>query len=294
MNVNRLSTGHLLMFCTDTRRSEKHRSTLQRIVLGVLLSSLLLSSHLFAADSEADNNQKTVLIGTGDWPPYVDAQRADAGILARMIAAIFAKAGYQTQFVFYPWDRNVYLLRKGTLDAVMPYVCSPERQVFSLCSDPVAESNIVLFHRKDKAFDWKTFNDIEPHLIAVTQGYFYSDEFSQAREEGRLTLEQSSVEYRGMQLVLANRADLFPQDQAVGQNLLKKNFTPEEQAQITSHPKPLAANLLGLLFGKDERGRQLRQAFNAELAVMRKNGELQRMQKALESGTADSWKPAAL
>ena len=54
------------------------------------------------------------------------------------------------------------------------------------------------------------------------------------------------------------------------------------------------AVLLGLLFGKDERGRQLRQAFNAELAVMRKNGELQRMQKALESGTADSWKPAAL
>jgi polar amino acid transport system substrate-binding protein len=282
------------MFCTDSFKSERRSRALPLIKCGLLLSILLLSSNLFAASSEveAGSIEKTVLIGTGDWPPYVDQQSPDAGILARMITAIFAKAGYQTKFVFYPWDRNVYLLRKGTIDAVMPYVCSPERQEFSLCSDPIAESNIVLFHHKDKAFDWKQFSDIEPYLIAVTQGYFYSDDFSRAREEGRLTLEQSSVEYRGMQLILAKRADLFPQDQAVGQSLLKKNFTTQDQAQITSHPKPLAANLLGLLFGKDERGQELRKAFNAELAVMRKNGELQRMQKALESGMADSWKPA--
>lgn len=260
----------------------------------LLMLACLMPSGLMAASSDVQSgsNERTVLIGTGDWQPYVDEQRPDAGIMARMITAIFAKAGYQTKFAFYPWDRNVYLLRKGTIDAVMPYVCSPERQEFSLCSDPVAESNIVLFHRKDKAFDWKQFSDLESYLIAVTQGYFYSDDFSRAREEGRLQLEQSSIEYRGMQLVLAQRADLFPQDLAVGQSLLKKNFTPQEQAQITSHPKPLAANLLGLLFAKDDRGRELRNAFNAELAVMRKNGELQRMQNALESGAADSWKPA--
>lgn len=275
-----------------SRPAAQHRRLWPRITLCACLGLWLLASPLMAAETEPDRAAKTVLIGTGDWPPYVDQNSPDAGILARMIKAIFAKAGYEARFVFYPWDRNVYLLRKGTIDAVMPYVCSPERQAFSLCSDPVAESNIVLFHRKDKAFDWKTFNDLEPYLIAVTQGYFYSDEFSRAREEGRLTLEQSSVEYRGLQLVLANRADLFPQDQAVGQSLLRKNFTAPEQAQITSHPKPLAANLLGLLFGKDERGQQLRQVFNAELALMRKSGELQRMQKALDSGMADSWKPA--
>ncbi len=257
----------------------------------LMLLALLFSASLMAADATtpASESDKTIMIGTGDWPPYVDETRPDAGAMGRLISAIFARAGYKVQYFFYPWDRDLYLLRKGELDAVMPYVCSQERQVFSLCGKPLVRSQIVLFHRKDKAFDWKQFSDIQPYLIAVTQGYFYSNDFSKARDEGLLKLEQSSLEYRGIQLLLADRADLHPQDRAVGYNLLKKNFDVVQQGLLTHHPKPLAENQLSLLFRKDPRGKQLRKAFEAAV----RPAELKTLQRALDSGAADNWQPSA-
>lgn len=72
----------------------------------LVLASLMLSGLVSAAEP-------VVRIGTGDWVPYVDQHRADGGALARLISAVFAAAGYQVEFSFYPWDRNVRMLQQG-------------------------------------------------------------------------------------------------------------------------------------------------------------------------------------
>lgn len=72
----------------------------------LLLASLMLSGLVSAAEP-------VVRIGTGDWVPYVDQHRADGGALVRLVRAVYAAAGYQVEFSFYPWDRNVRMLQQG-------------------------------------------------------------------------------------------------------------------------------------------------------------------------------------
>jgi polar amino acid transport system substrate-binding protein len=95
-----------------------HVRTACRALGGLLLIVFAL------AFSPAGMAQPTVLIGTGNWVPYVDQHSSDQGAMARLIRAVFAEAGYRVEFLFYPWDRNVLKLQQGTLDAIMPYICT--------------------------------------------------------------------------------------------------------------------------------------------------------------------------
>ncbi|SED64211.1 substrate-binding periplasmic protein [Pseudomonas anguilliseptica] len=235
--------------------------------------------------------EQLVRIGTGDWSPYVEQQRADAGPLGRLISAVFRRAGYRVEYHYYPWVRGVHLLKTGQLDVLMPYICNPERQQFSLCSAPLLRSEAVVFHLRDKAFSWQQFRDFEAYTIALTKGYSYGPGFDAARQSLALNIQESSKEDVGMRLLLAGRVDVHLQDRAVGYAMLRRLFTAEEQQRIVHDPKPVSREQLGLLFRKNASGEQLRQAFDAALRPLQENGELQRLQEMLERGEAAAWEP---
>jgi polar amino acid transport system substrate-binding protein len=268
------------------------RRTLNSCCLLMLLSLSLGAQAAPPAllDSAAADPQ-VVLIGTGEWTPYVEQSRSDAGPTGRLISAVFARAGYRVEYFFYPWARNVLLLQKGQLDGVMPYLCNPERQAFSLCSDSMVNSQLAIFHRQDQPFDWHTLKDLEAHSIAVTNGYSYGLEFDRGRAAGRFKLRSDSREDAGMRWLLAGQVDLHLQDLSVANTLLKRSFTPEQQRQLVAHPRPVSREPLGLLLTKNARGEQLRQVFNAGLQALRESGELQRLQEALDAGQAADWQP---
>ena len=253
-----------------------------------LLFGLLLALLAVVARVQAE---PVVRIGTGDWTPYVDQQRSDGGALARLVSAVFAVAGYRTEFVFYPWDRNVLMLEQGSLDAIMPYSCSPKRLDFGTCSDPLVRGEIVLFHRKDLSFDWRYVTDLRAFRIGTTHGYSYGPQFDQALQDGILRVEQSSKEDTGFRLLELGRIDLYLQDRAVGYAMLRRLF-PQGHA-ITHHPRFVNTEPLRLLFRRgDPAAAQLLERFNAELARFAERGELRRLQQAFSAGSADQWRPA--
>lgn len=260
-------------------------AVLRRSSLRWLLVALLLS--VAPAFGEP-----LVRIGTGHWVPYVDQQRDHAGALGRLVEAVFAEAGYRVEFSFYPWDRNVLMLQQGALDAIMPYSCSPIRQAYALCSEPLVNGEVVLFHRKDRAFDWKNLKDLEAYRIATTLGYSYGPQFDDAVQRGALRVEQNSKEETAFRLLELGRVDLHPQDRAVGYAMLRSLFPRERRLAITHHPRYLNTEPLRLLFRQDDaRALELMQLFNARLADFARRGELRRLQKALYSGNADEWRP---
>ncbi len=251
----------------------------------LVLASLMLSGLVSAAEP-------VVRIGTGDWVPYVDQHRADGGALARLISAVFAAAGYQVEFSFYPWDRNVLMLQQGELDAIMPYSCSPMRLNYGVCSEPLVRGEIVLFHRKDQAFDWQRIEDLQPYRIATTLGYSYGPQFDQALQAGQLQVEQNSKEDTAFRLLALGRVDLHPQDRAVGYAMLRRLFSEPEHRAITHHPRYLNTEPLRLLFRKDDpRAVALLRHFNESLAGFARRGELKRLQEALYRGDPDRWNP---
>ena len=251
-----------------------------RYVLLLAALSACLSAHA----------HPVVRVGTGDWVPYIDQSREDGGALSRLVRDIFEAAGYQVEFVYYPWDRNLLMLEHGTLDAVMPYSCSAQRRRISECSDPVVQGEIVLFQRSDKALNWARIEDLKSFRIATTLGYSYGPQFDAAVQSAQLQVQQSGKEDTGFRLLELGRVDFHPQDRAVGYAMLRRMFSPETRAAITHHPRSLNSEPLHLLFRKnDARADQLREVFNAGLRRLAESGELERLQQALYSGNADQW-----
>lgn len=256
-----------------------------------MLASLTLPVLLVALGPVQAEPQK-LRIGTGDWAPYVDQERSDGGALARLISAVFAEAGYQVEFIFHPWDRNVLMLQQGQLHAIMPYSCSPSRLNYGICSDPLVRGEIVLFHRRDQAFDWTSVEDLLKYHIGTTLGYSYGPAFDEALQAGRLSVEQNGKEDTSFRLLELGRIDLHPQDRAVGYAMLNRLF-PEDGGKIVHHPRQLNTEPLRLLFRKgDPESVKLLRVFNARLRDFAQRGDLQRLQQALNSGNADDWKPS--
>ncbi|WP_372875774.1 substrate-binding periplasmic protein [Pseudomonas sp.] len=244
------------------------------------------------AFSSAGMAQPTVLIGTGDWAPYVDQNSSDQGAMPRLIRAVFAEAGYRVEFLFHPWDRNALKLQQGTLDAIMPYICTAARRSFSTCSDPLILGEVVLFHRKGLSFDWQGIEDLRAFRIGTTLGYSYGSRFDAAELAGQLQVVQSGKEDTAFRLLELGRIDLHPQDRAVGYAMLQRMFSAEARAVITHHPLSLVSDPLHLLFRKDDpRGAELRKVFNRSLQNFVVRGDLERLQQALYNGNADQWRP---
>lgn len=260
---------------------------LRRSPLRWLLLAALALAGLAAAEP-------VVRIGTGDWVPYVDQQRADGGALARLVSAVFAAAGYRVEYSFYPWDRNVLMLQQGALDAIMPYSCSPMRLDYGVCSEPLVRGEIVLFHRKDLPFDWQRIEDLGPYRVATTLGYSYGPQFDEAQQAGQLQVEQNSKEDTAFRLLALGRVDLHPQDRAVGYAMLRRLFSERERKAITHHPRFLNTEPLRLLFRKDDpQAEALLLRFNSELARFAERGDLRSLQRALYTGDPDRWRPGA-
>lgn len=236
--------------------------------------------------------EQVVRIGTGEWAPYVDQQRSDKGAMARLVRAVFADAGYQAKFEFYPWDRNVLKLQQGSLDAVMPYICTAPRRAFSDCSAPMVRGEVVLFHRKELDFDWQQIEDLQKFRIGTTLGYAYGPQFDEAHRAGKLQIFQNGKEDTSFRLLDLGRIDLHPQDRAVGYAMLQRLLSAEARAQITHHPRSLSNEPLHMLFRKDDaRADELREAFNRSLRKFAERGDLARLQQALYAGNADQWAP---
>jgi len=256
-----------------------------RLLLWFCLWLALLSTAGQAAD-------KVVRVGTGDWVPYLDQDQADGGALGRLVRAVFQAVGYRVEIFFHPWDRNLLLLQQGSLDAVMPYICSEARQQISLCSDEVLRGEVVLFHHVARPFDWQQVEDLRPLRIGTSLGYSYGPLFDAAVQAGKLQVQQANKEDTNFRLLLLGRIDVHPQDRAVGYAMLRRLFSAQEQALITHHPRELNREPLHLLFRKDDaRVLELMKLFNQGLQRLVETGELQELQQALYTGHADSWRP---
>lgn len=253
------------------------------------LRGFVIGSALALGWGQACAEPREVHIGTGEWTPYVQEMRADAGPLGRLIKAVLEPSGYRVKFFFYPWTRDEFLLRRGELDGIMPYICNAERSAYSHCSAPVVASRLVLFHHRNQSLRWQQISDLKGLRVAVTHGYAYGAQFDEARRQQLFKVIQNSAEERGFRLLLARRADIYPQDLAVGYHMLRTQFSAEDRQNLRHSEQSVAQNVLTVLWRRDEQGRALQQLFDQGLQKLRERGDLQRLQNALDEGRAEAW-----
>lgn len=240
------------------------------------LTALVAASQPAAGQGETPaKGDRTVVVATGEWPPYVEAKAPYHGVLSRAIKEIFEDAGYRVKFAFEPWKRAKQEVREGRQDVLMPAYCSPDRRRLYLCSKAVVTGRMVLFHRSDMPFHWQTVDDLKGYSIGATLGYYYGAAFDRAERQGKLKVVRIPSDETNMRLLMKGRIQLYPQDEAVGYAMIRQMFPRSQWHLITSDPHALHKAPLHLLFTrKDPRGEQLRQVFDSGLVRFRHDGRL--------------------
>ena len=227
---------------------------------------LLLLSMLVVAPALAGEN---VVLTSGEWPPFFSESLSKGGMGNQIVAESFDLAGLSVQFRYLPWMRALETARYGPAMGSSGWLRTPERERFFLFSDPIFTSRRVFFHRRDKAFDWQTFDDIKNLRVAVALGSADEFSFEEVLRSGGGKLDLAHSYTSGMRKLAAGRVDVYACNLDVGLHVLKHYVSAGEAEQITYHPRPIFEETNHLIIS--------RRLLDAEAIIARFNEGLHRL-----------------
>lgn len=163
-----------------------HRRTLTNTLTGILLALVSLFPGCVLGES--------VRITNGEWPPFTSERLPDKGPLSRIVSEAFALEGVTVEYGYFPWKRSYDYARSGKWDGSVGWAPTPKHQQDFLMSKPVLTVDKGLFHLKNLPFDWKTIDDLKGWKVGSTAGYSYGDEWDKAVGDGRLKVEEVTVD----------------------------------------------------------------------------------------------------
>ncbi len=202
----------------------------QRIRLMLGLICTLLACHAAA--------QRPVLqIATGELAPYATTLRSDNGIALSVVQEAFQMQGVDVQYTFLPWSRALAETKVGKWDGTAYWGKKPVHETDFLISDNVLTEQWVFVHRKELGFDWHALSDLRPYRVAMVRDYTYTPALWAMAQAGELKVENLPDDISALKLLLLGRIDLAPMELNVACDLLRRNFSTEEAAQLTAHPK---------------------------------------------------------
>lgn len=233
---------------------------------------LLLGSSVLCLPAAA---QATLVIVAGELPPYV-SERREQSFLSDLFEEIGKQMGLRFEFRFMPWKRCEIAVEDLQAWGAVPYVQTPERERKHLFSEPLYAKRTMFFYYSPSGprpeIGFALLSDLKPYRIGGVRGYYYEQMFAEAglRVDFAVGEEQSFVKLR------AGRVDLVPAVEAVGRDMIKTLFPPEEQAHFQMLERPLHLGFNFLMSSRQYPGNAgatgLLARFNKALAELRRNG----------------------
>ncbi len=267
-NISKLSFGTALILTKkgSTKMFKLQKSALFFIV--IVFCSFGISTNGYS------NEGKTIMLATGEYPPYASAEMAGYGMVTEIISATMKEMGSKPEYKFYPWKRCESSVKKGKVWATFPYGYTKERAKDFLFSDVLLETSTKFFYYKKhtkKKIEWKTLSDLKPYRIGGVLGYYYEADFKKAG----LSVDYAPSEILSLKKAIRGRIALVPLDEAVGWSLIKKNF-PDKSADFGVIDKAHDTSGNFLMVSKDyPDSKKLLQKFNTALKTIKQNGEME-------------------
>lgn len=224
---------------------------------------------------QAGNKVRLALM---EYPPLIGKKLGGNGIEPVIVTAAFKRVNVDVEYVFFPPARTYQAAEEGVYDGTLGWVWSEEREKSFDYSDPIFQAPLLLFHLKEFDFDWQTIDDLRGIPIGITAKNYYGPEFHQAMDAGILTTDEASKDVIQYDKLLRHRIKLYPMNIHTGYYLIKEQFTPEQAALFTHHPRPLKTSVYHVLFSKavKENGSMVEQ-FNQGLRQLKESGEYDRI-----------------
>ncbi|TWI65065.1 polar amino acid transport system substrate-binding protein [Desulfobotulus alkaliphilus] len=227
----------------------------------------LMPSLIFAAPP-------LVRLGVDEFPPYISKDLPGYGILGQIVAESFERAGFEAVYVFVPWKRALKSVEEGEfLDGTPAWFRTPEREAAFYVSDALVDDSQSFFHLKDFPFDWEKIEDLKGVQIGATLGYDYGEDFARAYDKEEISVEWVSRDVQNFRKLLVERIQVFPMNTLAGYGILQTDFSEQDAARITHHPRPLRAEALHLLLSKkNPENAAVMERFNRGLKELKKSG----------------------
>lgn len=118
----------------------------------------------------AENN---IRLAATDWPPYTGNNLLHGGVAAEIVNAAFARVGYHSKFMVYPWARAQQMVKEGFLDGMGIAWYTEERAINMAYSQPYLKTQIVLIKHRDDQHQYLKLSDLNNKHFGVLRGYGY-------------------------------------------------------------------------------------------------------------------------
>lgn len=238
-------------------------------IFAFILFKALLSVVL---STKADNT--TILIATGEYPPWTSQQIKKNGFVNHVISEAFMRQGYKVDYIYLPWARSYADTESGKYAALSYWACTEKVQPTFYCSDYMHKEAYVFFHEKTLPFpNWETLSDLTGLRIGATRSYTYTKEFWNAYEDRSLNIIINNDDNISFNMLVRGRLDTIVVSSITGLMILNKQFPPEIIQNITFNDRPLVENTAHLLLPKKIKSSlELLKAFNTGLAEIKQDG----------------------
>lgn len=176
-------------------------------------------------------------IATGELPPYATKTRADKGIALSIVRRAFELEGFQVEFTFLPWSRALAESRLGKWDGTAYWGHKPAHNQSFILSDNVVTEQWVFIYRKEINFNWDKLSDLRPYRLAMIADYTYTPEIWSMANQGQFKIDKLPNDLTALRMLLLKRVDVAPMERNVACDILSRNFSSAEAAQLAAHPK---------------------------------------------------------
>lgn len=248
------------------------------ICAGMLFLSLIGQSIVTLAAS-----QKTIILATTAWEPYVRADAKYRGYVYEIVVAAFNAVDYKVNVKYMPWKQATNEANQGKIDGIFPEYFTAKNPHLVL-SESFSGGPLVFYKRRDSNItlpndptkdEVKTFQLMSKYRFGAVKGYLNVPAFDTNRQ-----LKKSYVnsDKENLEQLFDKKVDLILIDKATAEHLLRYALPKAYQAALQSLQPPIAHKQLFVAVSKKNVNHaQIIAEFNRGLEIIKKNGVLNKI-----------------
>lgn len=266
-----------------------------RKIISILLISLIAvtifqgcASKKGDEEEAKDDSETIIYAGTQpDYPPfcYLDDNDELTGYEVDVLKAIDEKLdGYKIEIQALSWDALFLSLESNKLQIIADQVAiNPEREEKYYFSDPYFDAQTVIITKKGRT-DIKTLKDLEGKNVQATVGDSYSQLLEKYNEENgnKINLKYSDATSMGDVFLDIQNGKY---DATVNDPIMANSIIEKQGLNVEVVGEPIQNDDMGIVFNKDDKGKELRDLINPILKELKEDGTLDELSKKWTGGS---------
>ena len=159
---------------------------------------------------------------------------------------------------------------EGKFDGTAIWSKSEERSKSFAYSDALLTDVRNFWHLTDYKLSWNNYDDLKSIPMGWLLGYQYEEKLLSYKKEGKFKKVSEVRDLKqGIGMLLKGRIKILASAHTVMRETLITEFSKEQRAKLTRHPKPISVLNAYLLFSKTKRNVRLIEKFNTGLRELK-------------------------